>query len=60
MSAHPSSIQLLNPDVLWRIFDINADIFDDDTALNTTLASSYVCHSWRNILLSSTLIWHML
>ncbi len=57
MSAHPSSIQLLNPDVLWRIFDINADIFDDDTALNTTLASSYVCHSWRNILLSSTLIW---
>ncbi len=56
MSARTFPIQRLNLDVFWRICDIKADIFDDDRALNTTLASSYVCHSWRSVLLSSTLI----
>ncbi len=59
MSASPvsSPIQRLNFDVLWHIFDINADICDDDRALETTLATSYVCHDWRSLLLNSTSIW---
>ncbi len=52
-----SPIQSLDLDVLWHIFDINADIFDDDKALETTLATSYVCHDWRSLLLNSTSIW---
>ncbi len=52
-----SPIQLLNFDVLWRIFDMNANIFDDDMALKTTLATSRVCHDWRVFLLNSTSIW---
>ncbi len=59
MSAGPvtSPIQCLDLDVLWHIFNINADIFDDDTALETTLATSYVCHDWRSLVLNSTSIW---
>ncbi len=59
MSAGPvsSPIQRLNFDILWHIFDINADIFDDDRALETTFATSYVCHDWRSFLLNSTSIW---
>ncbi len=59
MSAGPvtSPIQCLDLDVLWHIFNINADIIDDDTALETTLATSYVCHDWRSLLLNSTSIW---
>ncbi len=59
MSTPPvtSPIQLLNFDVLWRIFDINANIFDDAMALKTTLATSRVCHGWRGFLLNSTSIW---
>ncbi len=56
-SAADSPIQSLSFDVLWRIFDINADIFDDAKALKTTLATSYVCRDWRSFLLSSTSIW---
>ncbi len=59
MSADPvnSPIQRLDFDVLWHIFDLNADIFDDDRALITTLATSYVCHNWRSLVLNSTSIW---
>ena len=60
MSACPvvtSPIQRLNFDILWRIFDINADMFEDHRALRTTLATSRVCHSWRFLLLSSSSIW---
>ncbi len=59
MSASPltSPIQRLDLDVLWHIFDLNADIFDDERALDTTLATSYVCHDWRSLLLNSTSIW---
>ena len=60
MSACPvvtSPIQRLNFDVLWRIFNINADVFDDDRALKTTLATSRVCHDWRSLMLSSSSIW---
>ncbi len=49
--------QSLSFNVLWRIFDINADIFNDASALKTTLATSYVCRDWRSFLLSSTSIW---
>ena len=59
--AANSPIQRLSFDVLWCIFDINADInadiFYDATALKTTLATSYVCSDWRSLLLSSTSIW---
>ena len=60
MSASPvvnCPIQRLNVDVLWRIFDINADIFNDHRALHTTLATSGVCHDWRTLLLNSPSIW---
>ncbi|KJA24733.1 hypothetical protein HYPSUDRAFT_200294 [Hypholoma sublateritium FD-334 SS-4] len=57
MSARTSPIKWLNLDVLWHTFDINADTFDDDTALKTTLATSRVCREWRSFLLSSTYIW---
>ncbi len=59
MSAVPitSPIQRLDLDVLWHIFNINANIFDDDEALETTLDTSYVCHEWRSLLLNSTSIW---
>ncbi len=53
----PSPIQRLNFDILWHVFDLNADIFDDYRALETTLAASYVCHDWRSLLLNSTSIW---
>lgn len=59
-SASPlvaSPIQRLDFDVLWRIFNMNADIFDDQRALKTTLATSYVCQAWRSFLLSSPSIW---
>ncbi len=59
MSAGPVAcpIQRLNFDILWHIFDLNADIFNDYRALETTLAASYVCHDWRSLLLNSTSIW---
>ncbi len=59
MSMPPvtSPIQRLSFDVLLHIFDLNADIFEDDTALKTTLATSRVCHDWRVFLLSSSSIW---
>ncbi len=51
------AIHRLNFDILWRIFDINADVFEDRRALDTTLATSRVCRDWRVILLSSTSLW---
>ncbi len=59
MSAGPatSPIQRLDFDVLWHIFNINADIFDNNRALETTLATSYVCHDWRTLSLSSSSLW---
>ena len=51
------AIQRLDFDILWHIFDMNADIFEDDTALKTTLATSRVCRDWRNFMLSLTTIW---
>ncbi len=59
MSAYPANppIQRLNFDILWRIFNMNADSFEDFRALTTTLTESHVCRDWRNFLLSSTSIW---
>ncbi len=59
MSTFPASspIKRLNFDILWRIFDINADVFEDNSALDTTLSESRVCHDWRDFLLSSTSLW---
>ncbi|KJA19395.1 hypothetical protein HYPSUDRAFT_204612 [Hypholoma sublateritium FD-334 SS-4] len=60
MSALPanSPIQRLDFDILWCIVKINADsMFEDNRALETTLASSRVCHDWRNFMLNTTSIW---
>ncbi|KJA19433.1 hypothetical protein HYPSUDRAFT_44336 [Hypholoma sublateritium FD-334 SS-4] len=59
MSALPvnSPIQRLDFDILWCIVKINADMFEDYGALETTLATSRVCHSWRSFMLSTTSIW---
>ncbi|KJA19391.1 hypothetical protein HYPSUDRAFT_204608 [Hypholoma sublateritium FD-334 SS-4] len=59
MSALPvySPIQRLDFDVLTCIFGMNADMFDDHRALETTLATSRVCRDWRSCILGTTSIW---
>ncbi|KJA19427.1 hypothetical protein HYPSUDRAFT_204642 [Hypholoma sublateritium FD-334 SS-4] len=56
MSAY-SPIQRLDYDILWCIIQINADMFNYDGALETTLATSRVCRNWRNFMLSTDSIW---
>ncbi|KJA19430.1 hypothetical protein HYPSUDRAFT_893940 [Hypholoma sublateritium FD-334 SS-4] len=51
------SIQRLDVDILWAIFLINADMFNDHRALETTLATSRVCHGWRSFMLEMTSMW---
>ncbi|KAF8889176.1 hypothetical protein CPB84DRAFT_1785803 [Gymnopilus junonius] len=66
----PPPIARLDRDVLWLIFSLNADMFSPleydweenenvtgQLALDTTLISSRVCGSWRDILLNSPSIW---
>ncbi|KJA19426.1 hypothetical protein HYPSUDRAFT_204641 [Hypholoma sublateritium FD-334 SS-4] len=57
MSMAYSPIQRLDFDILWCIVQINADMFNYDEALETTLATSRVCRDWRNFMLSTTSIW---
>ena len=53
-----SPIRRLNTDILWCIIKINADrLFDDDTALGTTVSTSHVCRAWRNFMLNIPSIW---
>ncbi|KJA24813.1 hypothetical protein HYPSUDRAFT_38482 [Hypholoma sublateritium FD-334 SS-4] len=60
MSALPndSPIRCLNFDILWCIIDMNANMFDDNTAaLKTTLTTSRVCRDWRSFMLRTPSIW---
>ena len=52
-----SPIQCLDFDLLWYIVSMNANMFDDDRALETTLATSRVCRVWRAFMLSMPSIW---
>ena len=52
-----SPIQSLDFDILWYIVSINADMFNDERALETTLATSRVCSGWRTFMLSVPSIW---
>ena len=62
-----SPILKLHDDLLWSIFDWNADMTEDKPrafpyfshrqALTTTLQSSRVCQRWRRILLYASSLW---
>ncbi|KAF8884287.1 hypothetical protein CPB84DRAFT_158859 [Gymnopilus junonius] len=52
-----SPIFRMGRDVLYAIFEWNADMFSDPSALHTTKQASQVCGEWRDILLSSPAIW---
>ncbi|KJA26708.1 hypothetical protein HYPSUDRAFT_198956 [Hypholoma sublateritium FD-334 SS-4] len=53
-----SAIQRLDFDLLWCIVEMNANMFDDDKrALETTLATSRVCCTWRTSILNMPSIW---
>lgn len=52
-----SPIQRLDFDLLWYIVKMNANMFDDRKALETTLATSRVCHDWRTFMLGMPSIW---
>ncbi|KAF8868253.1 hypothetical protein CPB84DRAFT_1388354, partial [Gymnopilus junonius] len=47
----------LNIDLLLLIFKMNADMFADDKALETTRFSSQVCREWRGVMLESPSLW---
>ncbi|KJA24819.1 hypothetical protein HYPSUDRAFT_200365 [Hypholoma sublateritium FD-334 SS-4] len=59
MSALPSNspIQCLDFDLLWCIVKMNANMFEDDKALEITLATSRVCRNWRSSMLGMPSIW---
>lgn len=59
MSLIPNEapITCLDTDILWYIIKINADMFNNDSALETTLATSHVCRAWRLFMLSMNSIW---
>ncbi|KJA19420.1 hypothetical protein HYPSUDRAFT_44331 [Hypholoma sublateritium FD-334 SS-4] len=59
MSALPGNapVQRLNFDILWEIIMINADMFNNRRVLETTLATSQVCRSWRRFMLNTPSIW---
>ncbi|KJA24817.1 hypothetical protein HYPSUDRAFT_214378 [Hypholoma sublateritium FD-334 SS-4] len=52
-----SPIYNLNRDILWYIFEINADMFAHADALEITRKTSQVCRSWRVILLGASQLW---
>ncbi len=52
-----SPIQRLDFDLLWHVVSMNADMFNDEKALETTLATSRVCRDWRALMLSMPSIW---
>ena len=56
ISAHPP-IHRLNTDLLLYIIKMNADMFSDNTALETTLTTSRVCHVWRDLMLNLPFLW---
>ncbi|KJA24787.1 hypothetical protein HYPSUDRAFT_38443 [Hypholoma sublateritium FD-334 SS-4] len=53
----PPPIQRLDTDILYYIINMNADMFEDDTALMTTLSTSRVCQAWRTFMISIPSLW---
>ncbi len=47
----------LHIDIILHIVKMNADMYSDNTALETTLATSRVCQVWRNLMLNMTRLW---
>ena len=52
-----SPIQRLDFDLLWHVVNMNADMYNDERALETTLATSRVCRGWRAFMLKMPSIW---
>ncbi|KJA26699.1 hypothetical protein HYPSUDRAFT_282608 [Hypholoma sublateritium FD-334 SS-4] len=52
-----SPIHRLGHDLLLEIFEYNADMFVDPTALDTSLKATQVCLSWRALMLETPWIW---
>ena len=57
---YTAPIHSVSEDLLCHIFTLNADMFVDEGALATTRATSQVCRSWRNLMLSTPLLWSRL
>lgn len=57
MSAQTTYVYRLNCDLLLHIFEMNADMFNDDDALLSTRCASQVCRGWRSLLLRTSWIW---
>ena len=57
LNRTPPPIHTLNRDVLWHIFEINANMFAHAGALETTRRTSQVCRAWRVMLLSASRLW---
>ena len=52
-----TSIYVLSQDILIYIFTLNADMFAETRALQTTRISSQVCREWRDLLLGASFLW---
>lgn len=57
ITAHTPLIHSLNDDLLWHIFNINANMFIDEDALTTTRFTSQVCRAWQYNMLSTGTLW---
>ncbi|KJA17803.1 hypothetical protein HYPSUDRAFT_45984 [Hypholoma sublateritium FD-334 SS-4] len=55
--ANDAPIYQLSYDLLLHIFEDNAHMFADDSALITTLAASQVCQHWRSFMLATPSLW---
>lgn len=44
-------------DLLRYIAEMNADMFSDGTALETTRRTAQVCHAWREMMLNTPALW---
>ncbi|KJA26698.1 hypothetical protein HYPSUDRAFT_282607 [Hypholoma sublateritium FD-334 SS-4] len=47
----------LQYDLLHYIVDMNADMFSDGTALETTRRTAQVCRTWREMMLNTPALW---
>ena len=56
-TSRNSPIYRLNSDILWHIINLNADMFADYAALETTLSTSRVCRDWRGFMLGIPSLW---
>ena len=57
LSNTASPIHRLNADLFAYIFNMSTNIFNEDGAFTTSRATSQVCRSWRELMLSSPSLW---